>query len=120
MAQNGAKLGYGKASNIDTAIKNKVLDVHDLVITSDTSEFMYVKDDSTTQTVRSRNRCFDSIVDATEALNASTDTYAGQIVMIKDSDDEYEIYTVQQNAAGTWEVKALPTTSSTGIPWVMF
>lgn len=120
MAQNGAKLGYGKASNIDTAIKNKVLDVHDLVITSDTSEFMYVKDDSTTQTVRTRNRCFDSIVEATESLNASTDTYAGQIVMVKNSDSEYDIYTVQQDSSGTWSVKALPTSTSTGIPWVMF
>lgn len=120
MAQNGAKLGYGKATNIDTAIKNKVVDVHDLIITSDTSEFMYIKDDSTAQTIRCRNRCFDTIVDATEQLNASTDTYAGQIVMIKDSDGEYEIYTVQQDSSGSWEVKALPTGTSSGISWVYF
>lgn len=120
MAQNGAKLGYGKAANIDTAISKKLLDVHDLIITSDTSEFMYVKDDSTTQTIRTRNRCFDSIVDATEALNASTDTYAGQIVMIKDSDGEYNIYTVQQDSSGTWEVKALPTSTGGSLQWVYF
>lgn len=120
MAQNGAKLGYGKATNIDTAIKNKVVDVHDLIITSDTSEFMYIKDDSTAQTIRTRNRCFDTIVDATEQLNASTDTYAGQIVMIKDSDGEYEIYTVQQDASGSWEVKALPTSTGGSLQWVYF
>ena len=40
-----SKLGYGNAENLDTAITNGIIDEKDLVITKDTSEFYYIRDD---------------------------------------------------------------------------
>ena len=39
-----SKLGYGNAENLDTAITNGIIDEKDLVITKDTSEFYYIRD----------------------------------------------------------------------------
>jgi len=120
MAKKSAKLGYGPAARIDTAVQSGVLDANDIVITEDTSEFIYLKDDGSQQVIRPRLRCFDTIVAATEALNASTDTYAGQQVMIKDSDGDYAIYIVQVNSLNQYEVTPLPTATGTGLEWVRF
>lgn len=120
MAQSSAKLGYGKNENIDKAIANHVIDENDIVITEDTSELVYIKDDRTKQYIRPRNKTFESIVDAVENLNASADTYAGQTVMIKNTDGKYNIYTVQVAPDGAWEVDPLPTATGTGLTWVRF
>ena len=44
-----SKLGYGNAENLDTAITNGIIDEKDLVITKDTSEFYYIRDDKSKQ-----------------------------------------------------------------------
>ena len=94
-----SKLGYGNAEDVEAAIALGMLDGKDMVITRDTSEFMYVKDDLSVQTIRPRNMRFDSVTDANEQLNKLTDTYAGQTVMVKDENGKYAPWIVQQSEA---------------------
>jgi len=67
-----------------------------LVITKDTSEFIYIRDDLSRQVIRPRLRCFDDVFTAINELNKSQDTYAGQFVCIKNEQGDYEPYMVQQ------------------------
>ena len=67
-----SKLGYGNAENLDTAITNGIIDEKDLVITKDTSEFYYIRDDKSKQAIRPRTRVFDSNGRANE-VTVSTD-----------------------------------------------
>lgn len=78
-----SKLGYGNAEDIEAAIALGMLDGRDMIITKDSSEFMYVRDDLSVQKIRPRNRCFASVTEANEQLNETEDTYAGQTVMVK-------------------------------------
>lgn len=55
-----SKLGYGNSTDVDSAIENGVIDGKDLVITKDTSEFIYIRDDKTKQIIRPRERLFDT------------------------------------------------------------
>ena len=56
-----SKLGYGNAANIDTAITNGKIDGKDIVITKDTSEFYYIRDDKTKQAIRPRPAMYNSV-----------------------------------------------------------
>ena len=67
-----SKLGYGNAENLDTAIANGIIDEKDLVITKDTSEFYYIRDDKSKQAIRPRTHVFDSNGQANE-VTVSTD-----------------------------------------------
>lgn len=116
--KNIAKLAYGKKSNIGEAIVNRTINDSDFVVTSDTSEIVYITEDLKQQTIRSRNRLFNDVVSANRDLNSSKDTYAGQIVMIKDSSSEYKPYIVQ-NASNGNGYTVVPLTASSGgsIQW---
>ena len=70
-----------------------------MIITKDSSEFMYVRDDLSVQKIRPRNRCFASVTEANEQLNETEDTYAGQTVMVKDENGKYAPWIVQQSEA---------------------
>lgn len=109
-----SKLGYGDYGNIDTAVADGVLNGKDIVITKDTSELVYIRDDGSKQVIRSRVQVFADTEAAVTALNAATDTYAGQTVMIKGTDGKYQPYTVQMGAEGTFTVEALMTATPTG------
>lgn len=95
-----SKLGRGEFHNIDAAVQAGILDGKDIVITSDTSELVYIKDDQTKQIIRGRVPLFDSESDAVAALNAAADTYAGQPIAIKDFNNKYQLHTVQDGEAG--------------------
>ena len=64
-----SKLGYGNAEDVEAAIALGMLDGRDMIITKDSSEFMYVRDDLSVQKIRPRNRCFASVTEANEQLN---------------------------------------------------
>ena len=98
MAYKYSKLGYGSAEDVEAAIALGLIDGKDIIITKDTSEFIYVRDDLSIQKVAPRTLCFDSIPAANEAVNQSESTYAGQTVMILGKDDKYEPWIVQQSA----------------------
>lgn len=114
-----SKLGYGNAENLDTAITNGIIDEKDLVITKDTSEFYYIRDDKSKQAIRPRTRVFDSNGQANEQLNNSSDTYAGQTVMIKNTAGKYEPWIVQLLDTGKFAVEPFNTVS-TGFVWQEF
>ena len=86
-----SKLGYGNAENLDTAITNGIIDEKDLVITKE----------------------------ANEQLNNSSDTYAGQTVMIKNTEGKYEPWIVQLLDTGKFAVEPF-STASTGFVWQEF
>lgn len=94
-----SKLGYGNAEDVEPAIALGMLDGRDMIITKDSSEFMYVRDDLSVQKIRPRNRCFASVTEANEQLNETEDTYAGQTVMVKDENGKYAPWIVQQSEA---------------------
>lgn len=114
----GAKLGYGSVNNIDSALSTKKIDARDLVITNDTSEFIFIRDDLSKQVVRPRIQRFPNILSAINGLNASTDTYAGAVVMIMGDSGKYEPYIVQNGTDG-FEVQPFGT-QTIGLDWVRF
>ena len=61
MAYKYSKLGYGNAEDVEAAIALGLIDGKDIIITKDTSEFIYVRDDLSIQKVAPRTLCFDSI-----------------------------------------------------------
>lgn len=120
MAYKYSKLGYGNAEDVEAAIALGLIDGKDLIITKDTSEFIYVRDDLSIQKVVPRTLCFDSIPAANEAINQNDATYAGQTVMIRGKDDKYEPWVVQQSAeSGRFFVEPFQT-QSTNFQWTEF
>ena len=120
MADTAMKFGYGNKENLDTAIENGTIDERDLVLTKDTSELYYNKDDKTKQAIRPRVLCFDSESDAVTAINQNSDTYAGQPISIKSaSDGKYYPYTVQQGSTA-FTVEKVLTAVSGGMTWTEF
>lgn len=113
-------LGYGEFGKIDNAVEQGILDGKDIVITKDTSEFVYIRDDKTKQIIRSRVQTFDTEADAITALNDATDTYAGQPVQIKDSNGKYQLYTVQNGETGFIVELVGVSSSNTGLVWTEF
>nr|DAM79818.1 MAG TPA: hypothetical protein [Caudoviricetes sp.] len=114
------KFGYGNANNIDTAVESGTLDERDLVLTKDTSELIYIKDDKTQQKIRPRVRTFTSTEDAVTELNKSSDTYAGQPISIKNSaDGKYYPYTVQQGAS-SFVIEPVISNTGSGFTWTEF
>ena len=78
-----SKLGYGNAEDVEAAIALGMIDGKDIIITKDTSELLYVRDDLSVQTIRPRQLVFDSVSAANEKINSSEDSYEGQTVMIR-------------------------------------
>src|SRR3712207_5132183 len=109
--QNMLKIAHGEESHINTALANGTINDNDVVFTSDTHELVYINDRKEKEYIRSRNRVFNSINQALYALNISSDTYAGQIVMVKESDGAYDAYTVQTNKSGRWELDKIASSS---------
>lgn len=94
-----SKLGYGSADDVEAAIALGLIDGKDLIITKDTSEFMYVRDDLSVQKITPRTLCFDTVSAANDMLNASEASYEGQTVMIRDENGKYAPWIVQKSAS---------------------
>ena len=69
-----SKLGYGNAEDVEAAIALGMIDGKDIIITKDTSELLYVRDDLSVQTIRPRQLVFDSVSAANEKINSSEDS----------------------------------------------
>lgn len=114
-----SKLGYGNAADVDAAIEKGIIDGKDLVITKDTSEFLYIRDDKTKQVIRPRCRIFGTPGEANAALNDDPTTYGGQTVMILDDTGKYSPYVVQKLESGKFVVEPF-VMSSTNFTWTEF
>lgn len=119
--EESAKLGYGNYERVNTAVNDGKLDARDLIITKDTSEFIYIRDDLSRQVIRPRLRCFDDVFTAINELNKSPDTYAGQFVCIKNEAGDYEPYMVQKGTS-IFEVRPMVQSQepAAAIQWVRF
>lgn len=95
------KIAYGPKSHIKQALKDGLIDGNDIVFTTDTSELVWITEDGKQKLVKPRNLVFDDVGSAKQTLNASSDTYAGQTVMIKNPAGNYESYTVQNSPSGS-------------------
>ena len=49
MARNSSTLGYGHFANIEPALNQGVLSMHDIVITDDTNDLVFIRPDGTLQ-----------------------------------------------------------------------
>ena len=108
------------SEDIDAAIALGLIDERDMIITKDTSELKYVRDDLSVQTIRPRNLMFNTVSEANKALNNSEDSYAGQTVMIKDNKGKYAPWVVQQSAStGRFLVEPF-IVSQTNFQWTEF
>lgn len=67
--EQGVKLGYGRAEDIDRALAQEKLDPRDFIITSDTHEFKYIDDDTNVQDVVIRIKRYADIESAVQAIN---------------------------------------------------
>lgn len=114
-----SKLGYGNLVNLDTAITDGKIDGKDIVITKDTSEFFYIRDDKTKQAIRPRPALYSTVTAAETDLNKNGDTFAGQTVMIRDEDGKYQAYIVQDKQDGGFQVEALGGAND-GFVWQEF
>lgn len=114
-----SKLGYGNLANLDTAITDGKIDGKDIVITKDTSELFYIRDDKTKQAIHPRDALYSNVSAAETDLNKNGDTYAGQTVMIRDNEGKYQPYVVQDKQDGGFQVEAFGGASS-GFVWQEF
>ena len=115
-----SKLGYGDAEDVEAAIALGLIDGKDMVITKDTSELMYVRDDLTVQKIRPRDLVFDTVTEAYQTINANSDSYVGQTVMIKNENGKYAPWTVQKSASTERLFVEQLQVSSTQFVWQEF
>ena len=95
-----SKLGYGNSEDVEAAIALGLIDGRDIIITRDTSEIKYVRDDLSVQTIRPRQLTFDTVSEANSVINDSEDSYEGQTVMIRDEKGKYAPWIVQKYGEG--------------------
>ena len=96
-------------------------DGKDIIITKDTSELLYVRDDLSVQTIRPRQLVFDSVSAANEKINSSEDSYEGQTVMIRDEKGKYSPWIVQREAGENGQLMVEPfSVAPTNFRWTEF
>lgn len=116
-----SKLGYGNAEDVEAAIALGLLDGKDIIITKDTSEFMYVRDDLSVQTIRPRTLVFDTVSKANETLNQLDDSYEGQTIMIRDERGKYTPWVVQREPGEDGQLMVEPFyVAPTNFQWTEF
>lgn len=97
------RLMYANYADIAAAITDGKINANDIVFCKDTYEMVLVRSDLTFYPIKSKTYVFNSEDEAVTALNAATDTYAGQIVSILGSNGAYGTYVVNEND-GQFEV----------------
>lgn len=79
-----AKFGYLLYDDMVAKIQSGIFDSYDFIYTKDTHEGYVVTEDLKPVPLRSRVYSFNSVQEATDLLNKSSDTYNGQFVAILD------------------------------------
>jgi hypothetical protein len=104
------KLGYGPLSNAQSAVDEGKLDARDLIIASDTHEFMYVDDDDQIQKIVVRTLTFNNYETALTSINSMSEVYLGQDVRILDSaTNRYVPYIIQADTNGGYTLERVTT-----------
>lgn len=99
------KVGYGRASNIESAIASGKIDKGDIVITSDTNEFVFIAPDGALIRCRSQISKFDALDDAVTYAEESPAAYDGEIINIySEEHGAFLPYTLTQGSDGKLKV----------------
>lgn len=107
-----AKFAYVKRNDIEKLINSGQIDANDIVYTKDTHENIFIAPDLSIISVKSKIYRFLDVSTAEKELNASSDTYSGQIVAIL-SDGAYTAYIVNKNSSGSFYVTRLSEDAKT-------
>lgn len=106
VAKTRSRYGYLNLADIQDRINNNKLDAYDIIYTKDTHECYILTEDLEQVAIRSRVYQFPSEEEALLYLNASTDTYAGQLVAIKRG-SKFKAYIVNKDDEDLWCVTLL-------------
>ena len=102
------KIAYANKSAIEQAIIDGKLDERDIVFTLDTHEWIMILDDLSITPINCKVYLYSSVSEAETQLNANSDTYAGQVVSIYDSNKEkYQGYLVNSDTNGKYYVSQI-------------
>lgn len=102
-----SKFVYKNFDEIQSGINSGELNAWDLVLSKDTKEFILIKEDLDLAPIKSKVYRFLDIDSAEAQLNASKDTYGGQLVAILSDNGSYEGYIVNQKSNGRFKVDPL-------------
>lgn len=105
-AKNRSRYGYLNMADIQDRIDSGKLDAYDLIYTKDTHECYILTEDLEQVPIKSRVYQFPSEEEALLYLNATTDTYEGQLVAIK-KNNRYKAYIVNKDDEDLWCVTLL-------------
>ena len=105
-AKNRSRYGYLNLADIQDRIDSGKLDAYDLIYTKDTHECYILTEDLEQVPIKSRVYQFPSEEEALLYLNATTDTYEGQLVAIK-KNNRYKAYIVNKDDEDLWCVTLL-------------
>lgn len=101
-----AKYGYLSYNDMLTRIDEGVLDGYDVVYTTDTKECYVITPELQPMSIKSKVYVFDSLEEATKAVNSNADTYVGQVVSVYYK-DAYRGYIVNSNKTRSTDLYSL-------------
>lgn len=91
-----SKIAYGKRENIEAAVAEKKVDTGDIIFTSDSEEFAFIKPDGKIMYPKNKGLIFESMEEAEAYVDSNPNSiYAGQSILIKEDDGKYNTYMVQ-------------------------
>lgn len=98
---NHTRIAYVKRDDIAEALKQGKLDAYDMCITKDTGEIIFINGEKETLPTHSRVYCYQTYEEAQQGINASLDTYEGQIISIW-NETQYDGYIVNRRNNQYW------------------
>lgn len=102
------KFGFIAKTELPSRIASGEFDAYDIIYTSDTHEQYIISNELVPVLIRGKVYCYSSVADAVTALNASSDTYVGQLVSIYNTTaNKYVGYIVNKNVLNSYYVTPL-------------
>lgn len=97
--ENRSKFAYLSYEDMLLKLENGVLDAYDIIFDKNNHNQYIISPDLKPISIQSRVYVYSSVSEAISELNQNTDTYAGQIVSIEDSENQtYHGYIVTYNS----------------------
>ena len=104
--ENLIKFGWLTSEEMHQAIADGNLDAFDICFTKDTHEINLISSDLTPVALKSKVRIYGSVESAILDINSTSQTYAGEILSIRD-DEKFIAYVVNQFADGGYYVSPI-------------
>ena len=117
ISEHRVKFCRGLFENIDTAIEKGLINANDIVITSDTHEFVYIHSDGTKEILGGQIKSYKSRNEALIIINSLASTEAGQIITILNEEGKYVPYVIQLNGTKFTVEPVTAETTFGGVYW---